>query len=435
MAERVVILGYGVEGRSAAAYFASLGSEVTIADARADTSVPRGFKAKCGSDYLSGLDDYDVVVRTASIRPDRFAASGRVTSAVREFIDHSPAPVIGVTGTKGKGTTSTLIARILEAAGKTVWLGGNIGTSPLDFLPEVKPEHFVVLELSSYQLMDMDKSPQIAVCLMISPDHLNWHTDMAEYLAAKANIFAHQQLGDRAVFYSLDEQSTELSRKSPARRIGYGAAPGACVLDGTIMMGDTPVMKAADVGLRGPHNLQNICAAITAVWEVIGGDVAAVREAVSGFTGLEHRLELVGRILDVDYYDDSFATTPETAIAAIRSFPQPKVIILGGSDKGADYAELARVVEDEGVIHTFVIGDTAPAIEQALRAVGFSHITSGYDNMEQLVRNCYAVTEPGDIVLLSPACASFGLFTDYKDRGNQFGATVKYLEEASRGTV
>lgn len=145
----------------------------------------------------------------------------------------------------------------------------------------------------------------------------------------------------------------------------------------------------------------------------------------------EHRLELATQIEGVSYYDDSFATTPETVIATIRSFEEPKVIILGGSDKGADYAELAQVVENEGVIHAFLIGDTAPAIEQALRAAGFAHITVGYESMDKLVRNCYAATEPGDIVLLSTGCAPFGLFGDYKDRGEQFKAAVRKLEDAA----
>ena len=142
-------------------------------------------------------------------------------------------------------------------------------------------------------------------------------------------------------------------------------------------------------------------------------------------------MELAAQIEGVSYYDDSFASTPETAIAAIRSFTEPKVIILGGSDKGADFAELAKAVENEGVIHAFLIGDTASAIERALRAAGFNHITAGYESMDKLVHNCYAVTEPGDVVLLSTGCASFGLFSDYKDRGNQFKAAVSRLQEVS----
>ena len=429
MTRRVGVLGFGVEGRSAAAYFAGLGDVVTVIDANPNLAVPIGMSSILGPDYLQSLGDFDVVVRTPSIRPDAFTTTARVTSVVREFMDQCPASIIGVTGTKGKGTTATLIARILEAAGKTVWLGGNIGTSPLDFLPQVKPNHFVVLELSSYQLMDAQVSPQIAVCLMLAPDHLNWHTDMAEYLAAKGNIFAHQRPGELAVYNADDALSSRLSLKSPAKRVGYGAAPGAYVLGGDIMMAGKVVIKTNEVGLLGAHNLQNICAAITAAWEVTGGNKAAIRQAVAEFTGLEHRLELAGVIDGVKYYDDSFATTPETAIAAIRSFAAPKVIILGGSSKGANYSALASVVENEGVIHAFLIGDTAPAIETALRQAGFTHITSGFRSMEKLVRDCYAVTEPGDVVLLSPGCASFGLFSNYKARGNQFKAAVGQLSE------
>lgn len=431
MARRVVIIGYGVEGRSAAAYFAGLGDEITVADANSELEIPERFASKLGPDYLNQLDGFELAVRSPGIRPDAFQTTARVTSSIVEFMDRCPAPIIGVTGTKGKGTTSSLVTRILEAAGKTVWLGGNIGLSPLDFLDQVKSDHYVVLELSSYQLMDAPASPQVAVCLMLAPDHLNWHTDMDEYLDAKANIFAHQGKTDLAVYNADDLRSRELSLKTPAKRLGYMAPPAAYVKTGVIMMGDTPVMNVSEVGLLGPHNLQNICAAITAVWEIIRGNREAIAKAVSAFTGLEHRLELAGRIDGVSYYDDSFATTPETAIAAMRSFKEPKVIILGGSDKGADFVELAKVVENEGVIHAFLIGDTAPAIEQALRAVGFAHITTGYESMDKLVRNCYAVTEPGDVVLLSTGCASFGLFSDYKDRGSQFKAAIRKLEEIS----
>ncbi len=431
MTRRVIILGYGVEGRSAAAYFAKLGDEVTVADANPALEIPSGFASRLGPDYLKQLGGFDLVVRSPGIRPDAFATTAKVTSATIEFMDRCLAPIIGVTGTKGKGTTSSLIARILEAAGKTVWLGGNIGTSPLDFLPQVKADHFVVLELSSFQLMDARTSPHVAVCLMLAADHLNWHTDMDEYLAAKGDIFAHQSSRDLAVYNADDVRSTQLSLKSPAQKLGYGSAAAAHVAGGVVMMGDTSVMNVSEVGLLGPHNLQNICAAITAVWDIVGANLGAITAAVSSFTGLEHRLELAARIEGVGYYDDSFATTPETAIAAIRSFTEPKVIILGGSDKGADYAELAQVVENEGVIHAFLIGDTAPAIERALRSAGFGHITEGYESMDRLVRNCYAVTEPGDVVLLSTGCASFGLFTDYKDRGDQFKAAARKLAEAS----
>jgi UDP-N-acetylmuramoylalanine--D-glutamate ligase len=397
--------------------------------------VPDSYTAQLGGEYLNKLGDMDLIVRAPGIRPDAILAANpmfpglanRITSATREFLKHCPATVIGVTGTKGKGTTSSLIARMVEATGKRVWLGGNIGRSPLDFLAEVKPDDVVVLELSSFQLMDCRRSPQIAVCLMIAPEHLNWHTDMAEYVDAKSNLFRYQSEDGLAIFKTGDRQSAKIAKVSPGRKVGYGAAPGAEVVGDKIMIDGIAICRTDQVALPGPHNLENICAAITAVWELIDRRPEPIRAVVTSFAGLEHRLEFVAEVDGVKYYDDSFATTPETAIAAIRSFPQSKVMILGGSDKGARYDELAKVVENEGVIHTLLIGDTAPKLEAALRKAGFTHLTAGLTDMRKMVETCYHITEPGDVVLLSPACASFGLFKNYKDRGEQFKTCVQEL--------
>jgi UDP-N-acetylmuramoylalanine--D-glutamate ligase len=424
---RVAILGFGIEGRSAASYYAGHGADITVHDRDPELVLPDGLTGRLGEHYLEDLDGYDLVVRSQSIHPGRFSTKAQVTSVIQEFMERCPAPIIGITGTKGKGTTSSLIAAIVAAAGYKVWLAGNIGRAPLDFVDEVSPSDVVVLELSSGQLIDVTRSPQVAVCLMISPDHLNWHADMAEYTAAKANLFRYQSTADLAVHKAGDPLSEQIAAVSPGRHLAYGEAPAARVKDGIIVVEDTPICAVSAVGLVGPHNLENICAAITATWELVVKQAAPVRDAVIAFTGLEHRLELVAEDAGVKYYDDSFATTPETAIAAIRSFEAPKVMILGGSDKGASYDELAEVVAREGVIHAFLIGDTAPQLEAALTSAGFDHFTTGYTNMAKLVSDCAAVTEPGDVVLLSPGCASFGLFTDYKDRGNQFKAAVRRL--------
>ncbi len=430
--QKVAVLGYGVEGKVAANYWAALGATITVCDANPDAHIPSDYQSKLGSDYLKGLAQFDLIIRTPSIRPDVIlqaspGVEAKITSSVREFMRQCPAPVIGVTGTKGKGTTTTLIAEILKAAGKTVWVGGNIGRNPLEFLADIERDHYVVLELSSFQLIDLERSPQVAVCVMMAPEHLNWHPTMDEYVEAKANLFRYQSKNDRAVFKAGDEVSQRVAAVSAGTKVGYGRQPGAFIEDGDIVMDGTTVCATNEVGLIGPHNLENIMAAVTATWELVGRDAAPVRRAVKGFTGLEHRLELAGQVAGVRYYDDSFATTPETAIAAIKSFKEPKVIILGGSDKGAGYIELAHAVEDGGVIHAIVIGETAPAIEAALQKVGFTHLTTGLTTMKQVVETCYHITDPGDVVLLSPACASFDLFRDYKDRGNQFKQQVKDL--------
>ncbi len=438
---KVAVIGYGVEGQAAAKYWAKQGAQITVCDRNGELKLPQGYRAKLGTGasddagYLAGLGDMDLIVRSPGVRPDAILAAnplfpglaGRITSSTREFLAQCPAVVVGVTGTKGKGTTSTLITKILEAAGRTVWLGGNIGRPALEFLPQVDEDDVVVLELSSFQLMDVERSPEVAVCLMMGRDHLDWHRDMTEYIEAKSNLFRYQTIRDLAIYKAGDKLSTQIAATSPGRQLPYGEAPGACIEGEYITMEGVQIVAVKEVGLVGPHNLENICAAVTATWDLVGRDPMPARQAIREFTGLEHRLELVAEVAGVKYYDDSFATTPETAMAAIAAFEQPKVMILGGSDKGASYGRLAEAVEHGGVIHALLIGDTAPKLATALKRAGFTHITQGITQMQQLVETCYHITEPGDVVLLSPACASFGSFANYKERGDQFKAAVADL--------
>ena len=432
---KVAILGYGVEGEVSAKYFASQGHTITICDANPEKIVPAGWASQLGERWLRDLDRYDLILRTPSLRPEMIAAANpgvdltlKMSSGLRYLLAHTEATVIGVTGTKGKGTTTTLIAKMIEATGRKAIVGGNIGASFLGILDEAKSDDVVVLELSSFQLIDADRSPQIAVCLMVVPEHLNWHESFEEYATAKGKIFAHQQPDDLAVYNPANDVSAQLVQLSAGRHVPYGETPGAVISEDSVMIGNEVICRVDEVGLTGPHNLENVCAAVTAVWELLHHDVTAIRNVVTSFTGLEHRLELAGVIDGVKYYDDSFSTTPETAIAAMKSFPGAKVMILGGSDKSSDYAELATEIENHNVIHAFLIGDMASKIATELDTVGFSHYTVvKWQGMDRLVQTASHLVEPGDVVLLSPACASFGLFSDYKDRGNQFKAAVTKL--------
>ena len=276
--------------------------------------------------YLDGLGDRDKVIYSPSSYKNLQKVYGsdrrfwdKTTTAQNIFFENSQTKnIIGVTGTKGKGTTSTLIAKILEAEGKKVYLGGNVGKSVLDFIHEAKPDDWVVLELSSFQLQTFVHSPHIAVCLMIAMEHMDWHTDMEEYLEAKANIFKHQTLDDIAIYYAKDENSKKLAFNSPGKKIPYFEKPGAFVReDGLIVIGDneTEIIHKTEVKLLGEHNLQNICAALTATHEAVGG-LDKARVILTSFSGLEHRLELVRELGGIKYYDDSFATTPDAAIVA-----------------------------------------------------------------------------------------------------------------------
>ncbi|MDQ5963489.1 MAG: UDP-N-acetylmuramoyl-L-alanine--D-glutamate ligase [Patescibacteria group bacterium] len=429
----VAVVGFATEGRISLDYFLRQGHSVTVCDQDESIEVPTGVATQLGVNYLDNLDRFDIIVRTAGMQPSLILeknpdVEAKITTAVNEFLAHCPTKnTIGITGTKGKGTTSTLTAKMLETAGKKVWLGGNIGNSPLESIDQIQPEDWVVLELSSFQLIDLKHSPHIGVCLMIVPEHLNWHKDYEEYIAAKQQLFMFQMDEDIAIYYAKNEESESVADATTGKLVPYFAAPGALVEQNEIKIDGTSICRTNEMGLLGAHNLQNACAAITAVWHAGVTDPAIVRRVLTTFTGLEHRLEFVRELAGVKYYDDSFGTTPETAIVALEAFSQPKVVILGGSDKGASYDELADAVAKHTVRHVVLIGDEAPKIRSSLDKLGFTHYTLGLKKMPEIVATIQAHAHPGDIALLSTGCASFGLFENYKDRGNQFKQAVLAL--------
>lgn len=429
---KVAILGFDTEGKVSYEYYKQLGADVMICDQKADLEVPAGAATQLSDGYLDNLDRFDVLVRTAGMPPHvildaNSGLSGKITTLVNEFMRVCPTRnIIGVTGTKGKGTTSTLIAKMLEAAGKQVFLGGNIGVPPLTFLDKLDENSWVVLELSSFQLMDLQRSPRIGVCLMVVPEHLNWHKDMAEYKAAKSHLFEFQSSDDVAIYFPESANSVEIADAGAGRKLPYYRSPGAFVNGNMITIDGAEICTTDELKLLGRHNWQNVCAALTAYW-LVDQNVDAARSVLTSFSGLEHRLEFVREVSGVKYYDDSFGTTPETAIVALQAFEQPKVVILGGSDKGASYDELAQAVQNSNVRKALLIGDQAAKIQASLEAIGFSDFMPGGDNMEQIVASAHDQAQPGDIVLLSTGCASFGMFENYKDRGNQFKEAVRNL--------
>ena len=429
----VAIVGYATEGIVSASYWYEPGNTITICDQNTDLNIPEQYQKQLGTDYVKGLGRFDLIVRSAGIHPRILlehnpTIADKITTNIEEFMRVSPSRnIIGITGTKGKGTTSTLIHKMLQAAGKTSYLGGNIGIAALALLPGVEPEDYVVLEVSSFQLEDFKgPSPHIGVCIMVVPEHLNWHANMEEYIAAKSRLFAYQKADDIAVYFAENDSSEHIVRAGSGKLIPYFATPGAEVKEDGIWITDTEVCKTSDIKLRGKHNWQNVCAAITAVWPVTQ-DIVAISSVIRSFSGLEHRIEFVRELDGVQYFDDSFATTPETSIAAIEAFDQPKVIILGGSDKGIPLDPIADEVVKSHVRHVIAIGEMAPVIESQLKAKGFIEITMGLTTMPEIVKHAKEHAQPGDVVLLSTGCASFGLFTDYKDRGDQFKAAVRAL--------
>ena len=449
--KKVAILGTGVEGISSARYLKSQGALVTLLDQKNQDQLPNEVVAQAqnlkvdvfwGPGYLKTLNKFDLIIRTPGIRPDLpelLEAKRRgleVSSNTKIFFDLCPCPIIGVTGTKGKGTTSTLIAKILEKAGKGVYLGGNIGKPPLDFLLELKSEDWVVLELSSFQLFDLTQSPHVAVVLMVTSEHLDWHVSSQEYKEAKFNIASHQTEKDFAVVNVDHPASKEFLEVGSGKKVNVSGKreldKGVYVREGLIYRRFGPeekVIETGKVGLIGPHNLENVVAAVGAV-SVLDIPLEPIVEAIQEFKGLEHRLEFVRELDGVKYYNDSFSTTPETAIAAIKSFTQPEIVILGGSDKGSDYTELGQVISSAKNIKALVlIGLMGPKIKEAIEKFGGfrGKILEGAKNMEEIVSQARGEAKSGNVVLMSPACASFDMFKNYKHRGELFKEEVRKL--------
>ncbi len=425
---KIAIAGYGIEGASNYRYYAADPSnEIVITDQRQpDAALPAEIATIIGDDAFSQLDGFDLVVRTAGLAPYKIKTNSKVWSATNEFFAKCPASIIGVTGSKGKGTVASLIAGILKAAGRKVWLVGNIGVAALDVLDSISSDDIVVYELSSFQLWDLERSPHIAVVLFIEQEHLDVHLDMDDYLNAKANITRYQTADDILIYNQSNQFARAIADQSIARKTGYIDSQSAHVKDGSFWYGEQKICSINALQLRGSHNVENTCAAIDAVWQLTQ-DAVAIEEGIKSFSGLPHRLKFVRELDGVAYYDDSIATTPSSAIAALNAFAQPKVIILGGSSKGSDFTELGRELARQDV-KAILVGAEAENIAQACQAAGFKD----YEILEQatadqFVERAHALAAPGSVVLLSPACASFGMFKNYSDRGDQFIAAVEAL--------
>jgi len=413
---KIVIAGYGVEGQSSLRYFQKEFPEASflVADERDRVDgLPDDVGYQVG---FAGLNDADLIIRSPSLSPEKIKTSGKIWSATNEFFDKCPAPIIGVTGTKGKGTTCSLIASILQQAGQTVHLVGNIGVPALDILPKIKKNDVVVYELSSFQLWDIERSPHIAVVLMIEPDHLNVHAGFGDYLAAKRNIARFQSQEDYVIYNSQNDFSREIAASSPAQKKEY---PFYITND---------IISA--IRLPGKHNIDNACAAILAT-KAIQPDITddEIKAGLSSFTGLPHRLKFVAEKNGVKYYDDSISTTPGSAIAALKAFTEPKILILGGSDKGADYEELAQEIARQQMRAVIVNGANASEIIEILHKnkVSCWVVQLEMASMPTVVEAAANQAQSGDVVILSPAAASFDMFKSYNDRGEQFVTAVENL--------
>ncbi len=439
---KIAILGYGQQGQSAYAHWQA-DNEITICDRSDKLEAPKGARTQIGPAYLEQLDQFDLVVRSPGIHPRDIVAANspvildKVTTVTNEFFRVCPSRnIIGVTGTKGKGTTSSLITKMLEADGRRVHLGGNIGIPPLDLLKNnIEPDDWIVLELANFQLIDLKYSPPIAVCLMVTPEHLDWHSDSEEYFQAKSQLFQHQTENDIAIYYANNEISQRVAAAGKARKIPYYASPGAVVDNDTISIGGQAICQTDQLKLLGRHNWQNACAAATAFWQ-ISQNVKAARSVLTSFSGLEHRLEFVRELNKISYYDDSFGTTPETAIAAIEAFEKPQVIILGGRGKGISFDQLAKSIKERSdhIAKVLLIGEARPELITALKGIGYdNYAITDAQTMPEIIQKAAELAEASvvsrgeTVVLLSTACTSFDMFDNYKQRGEAFKQAVQAL--------
>lgn len=450
--KKVGVLGIGVEGLATTKYLLEQGADVTILDKKAHTEVDRTLLAIAkklgvtefifGENYLDNLHAFEIVVRSPGIKRlqskfDEAVAKGVViTTHTQLFFENCPCPIIGVTGTKGKGTTTTLIYEMLKKAEKDAYIGGNIGLPPLTFLRTLTPQSVVVLELSSFQLQDLTMSPHIAVMLMITNDHLDYHKDTYEYVAAKRAMVRFQTSDDFAVVnqdYPASHESDIFTEGKVFRVSREREATDGCYVSGNKIFikrngFEEELLSSDEILLPGRHNLENVCAAVMAAI-LAGVNRKHIVSVLKEFIGLEHRLELVREVDGVRYYDDSFSTTPETAIAAIEAFSSPEILILGGSHKGSDFSELGRVIREAKNIKAIVgIGQEWKEIKSKIQSPKSQIIfIEGAKDMSKIVAAAATIAVPGDVVLLTPACASFDLFKNYKERGNQFKEEVRKL--------
>lgn len=449
--KKVAIIGIGVSNLPLLEYFYDLNARVTIFDSKESNQISveamqkiekYGFEFIGGKDSLSRLKGFDIIFRSPSCMPDRpelveAVENGAVlTSEIEMVLKLAPCKVIGVTGTEGKTTTTTLINEIVKKSGRKTYLGGNMGKPIFTKIRNIKPENIIILELSSFQLSDMDISPDISVVTNIYPDHLNVHKSYEEYREAKKNIFKHQSENGIVVLNYDNEFTREFAKEANGKVIFFSSKEKLDdgfiydKADGTIKYCEDGVrrhiIKKEDIKLRGIHNYENICAALAATSSIV--DVDTQIKAIEEFTGVEHRLEFVRELNNVKWYNDSIGTSPASTIAGLNSFDEDIILLAGGSDKGLDYKEVGEAIARK-VRALILTGPTSEKIEnatkQALNGKGIEiYYTS---NMQESVNLAKDIAKAGDVVLLSPASASFDLYKNFEDRGHQFKDCVNNL--------
>ena len=427
--KKICILGYGIENKALVSFLISkkISCEITICDANRGVRHPVGCRTpfvgwRLGKNYDKNLSDFDIIFRIAgyplfSEKIKKAKKTGtEISSPAKLFFEFCPTKnIIGITGTKGKGTTASLIFTILKKAGKRVWFGGNIGVPIFSFFEKIKENDWVVLELSSFQLEDLKISPRFAVFTNFYKEHLapadpnnpNYHKTLSSYWKSKTNIFLWQNKD--GILIANEKIKNKIKNQGKGKKIYFTKS-------------NLPSQ------LIGKHNKENIAAAVL-IAEQIKISQKIIASAVASFKGLEHRLEFAGERAGIKFYDDSFSTTPENTIAALNSFDQPIILLAGGADKGSDFKALAKLIKQKAKLVILFEGKSSPRLKKELEKIKYQkEKIKSANSMPTAILIATKEMETRDIILLSPGCASFGIFKNYKERGNLFKQEVNKIK-------
>ncbi|HOM01269.1 MAG TPA: UDP-N-acetylmuramoyl-L-alanine--D-glutamate ligase [Acetivibrio sp.] len=451
--KKVAVLGIGISHTPLISYLYNLGADITAFDKSDKTKLEplleqfkgMDIKYSLGEGYLDNLKGFDILFRTPGMRydiPQILAAKEEgtvVTSEMEVFFELCPAQIFAVTGSDGKTTTTTLIYNMLKEQGYNCWLGGNIGIPLLSKIDEIKDTDKVVLELSSFQLHTMTKSPHVAVVTNVSPNHLDVHKSMDEYVFAKKNVFIHQSPKDKLVLNFDNDITREFADEAKGNVVYFSRKSnlekGAILKDDMLVFKDgesvTEIVRTNEIIIPGVHNIENFLAATAAVIDYVDKDV--IKKVATTFTGVEHRIELVRDIGGVKFYNDSIASSPTRTIAGLNSFKDKVILISGGYDKKIPYDALGPVIAEK-VKCLVLIGQTAPKIEKALKdetersGKGADIPVLKCSSLEDAVQAAYSFASSEDTIILSPASASFDMFKSFEERGRKFKEIVNSIK-------
>lgn len=444
--KNVAVVGIGVSNIPLINFLVKLGAEVTAFDMKEENELgkiasefkSKGVKLELGKGYLEKLTGFEVVFKTPSMRIDCEALvrakneGAYITSEMEEFVKYCKGKIYGVTGSDGKTTTTTIISKLLEAQGYKTWIGGNIGTPLFSNIEEINADDMVVLELSSFQLMTMDSPIDVAVVTNLAPNHLDMHKDMQEYIDAKKNIFLYQNEDnvlvlnrENEITYGFEKEAKGHVREFSSKRV---ITNGSYYKDGTLYLEGKEVCKKNDIVIKGMHNVENYLAAFIATKDDV--EIETMKKVAETFAGVEHRCELVREIDGVKYYNDSIASSPTRTLAGLFAFEKKVILIAGGYDKHIPFEPLA----EQGypfIKEIILMGDTRYLIKEAFDKLkdekGIEVPSIMVNSLEEAVIKAKEIAKEGDIITLSPACASFDMFPNFAVRGNKFKEIVNNI--------